>query len=187
MNGIRELTTKRLLLRKPVQKDAELLHRELGCNPEITRYTGWNPYRTPEAAKEKVLQDIENNEKPGNYSWIIERDGEAVGTIGAYGYDPDIVSIEIGYSIFRNAWGYGYASEAAKRVVKFLIEEEEINRVHAWCHDGNQASAKVLEHAGLKQEGLLKQAMRNPDGTLADQRLYGVVKGEFIEAQQFDR
>ena len=33
-----------MLIRKCKLEDATILHRELGCNPEMLRYTGWNPY-----------------------------------------------------------------------------------------------------------------------------------------------
>lgn len=102
-----------------------------------------------------------------------------VGTVGAYGYEPDISSIEIGYSIFRSAWGNGFASETVSEVLRYLFENEKINRVHAWCHSENKASSKVLERAGLRQECLLKQAMKNLDGSLADQKLYGVIFSEW--------
>ena len=179
---MRTLETKRLILRQVSLKDAGILYQELGCYPEMIRYTGWNPYNSEESATEKIKQDIANSEREGFYSWIIEADGRPIGTIGAYGYDQEISSIEIGYSIFRAEWGHRYASEAAARVVKFLIHEEGINRVHAWCHCENLASAAVLESAGLRQEGLLRQAMRNPDGTYADQKLFGIVKDDYDKA-----
>lgn len=179
-SGIMEkLKTKRLLLRKLHYQDADLLYRELGCNPEITRYTGWNPYFTLNAAKEKVAGDIANYGKIGCYSWMIQCGNRAVGTVGTYGYEADISAIEIGYSIFQFAWGNGFASEAVCEVVKFLFESKKINRVHAWCHADNAASARVLEKAGMKQEGLLKQAMRSADGSLADQKLFGIIQDEW--------
>lgn len=174
-----ELMTQRLILRKLRIEDAATLYQELGCNPDITRYTGWNPYVTLDTAREKVAGDISNYDKTGCYSWIIQWGHKVVGTVGAYNYEPDISAIEIGYTVFQSAWGNGIASEAVKEVVRYLIEDEKINRIHAWCHADNKASTKVLEKAGLKQEGLLKQAILDPDGSLANQKLYGIVREEW--------
>lgn len=179
MDGTIKLTTKRLILRKETMADAELLYNALGCDPQITQYTGWNPYATRASASEKVAEDIRSYEKPGCYAWIIQHGEEVVGTVGAYDYDPDASSIEIGYSIFRASWGNGFASEAVSEAVRYLFENERINRVHAWCHSENAASSKVLERAGLRQEGLLKQAIRNSDGSLSDQKLYGAIYKEW--------
>lgn len=176
---MKELKTARLVLRGLNRNDAAVLYRELGCDPEITRYTGWNPYSTLEEALEKVEEDIANYGIEGCYSWIIQLDGEAVGSIGAYGYEPEVSSVEIGYSIFRKAWGKGYASEAAAEVVRFLLEDERINRVHAWSSADNAASVRVLEKAGLKREGLLRQAMLNADGSMMDRMLFGIVREDW--------
>lgn len=173
------LTTKTLTLRKERMEDAEILYHALGCDSEITKYTGWNPYSTPASAREKVAEDISNYKKEGCYAWIVQYGEEVVGTIGAYDYEPDISSIEIGYSIFRSAWGNGFATEAVSEVIRFLFENKKINRVHAWCHSENIASSKVLEKVGFRQEGLLKQAVKNIDGSLSDQKLYGLIREQW--------
>lgn len=173
------LNTDRLLLRPERMDDAAVLYHELGCNPAITEYTGWNPYPTFEAAQKKIADDIEEYEKGRGYSWVIELDGNPVGTIGAFGYQPDVSAIEIGYSIFEQAWGQGIASAAVSEAVRFLIKDAGINRVHAWCHIDNKGSQIVLEAAGLKKEGRLKQAMLSADGKPADQLLYGIVSSEY--------
>ena len=180
MNGTVQISTKRLILRRVTLEDVDTLHRELGCNPEMIRYTCWNPYTTPESTRIKVENDIQGYEKEGCYAWIIQYRENVIGTIGAYGYDPEMSSIEIGYSIFQNYWGQGFATEAAGEVVRYLIMDERINRVHGWCHADNIASARVLTHAGMKKEGLLRQAMKNPDGSYADQRIFGIVREDYI-------
>lgn len=180
MNGTVQLHTKRLLLRKATPEDAAILHRELGCNPEMIRYTCWNPYATSESTRAKVESDIQGYQKEGCYACIIQFGENIIGTIGAYGYDSEMSSIELGYSVFQKYWGQGFAAEAVGEVVRYLIMDEKINRVHAWCHADNTASAKVLVHAGMKKEGLLRQAMRNPDGSYADQKLFGIVREDYV-------
>lgn len=160
MNGTVQISTKRLILRRVTLEDVDTLHRELGCNPEMIRYTCWNPYTTSESTRIKIKNDINGYEKEGCYAWMIQYGENVIGTIGAYGYDPEMSSIELGYSIFQKYWGHRFASEAAYEVVRYLMLDEKINRVHAWCHAGNAASAKVLTHAGMKEEGLLRQAMK---------------------------
>lgn len=179
MKGTIQMTSRRLLLRRVDIKDADILYKELGCNPAITRYTGWNPYASPALARKKVEQDIARYSEEGTYAWLIQYKEEAVGTIGAYGYNSDLSSIEIGYSIFQRFWGNGFASEAADEVVRYLIQDEGMHRVHAWAHVENAASVRVLLHAGLKQEGRLRQAMKNPDGSYADQLIFGIVEKEY--------
>ena len=156
-------------------EDAEILHKFLGSDTEMSKYTGWNPYITLSSTLQKIEQDIQNSETKDFYSWVIQSKEEIVGTIGAYDYESQTNSIEIGYSIFRNAWGKGYATEALSRVIRYLFEKKSINKIHAWSHIENVASQKVLEKAGLKKEGIKK----NVDEGAVERVIYGIVRDEW--------
>ncbi len=133
-------------------EDAEDIYKYMGCNPEITRYTGWNPYQTLKDTIQKIERDIYADD--GSYSWVIKKGDEFVGTIGAYDYNPEDRSIELGYSIAHHFWGNGYAGAAAKAVVSFLLDNDHIDAVRAWSHKDNLASIRVLQGAGFEQTGM---------------------------------
>ena len=40
-------------------QDAADIYQYMGCDPEITKYTGWNPYQSLQNTTEKIEQDIE--------------------------------------------------------------------------------------------------------------------------------
>lgn len=161
-------------LRKCTIEDAQILHKELGCNPEMMKYTGWNPYSTLDAAR-KFLEFNVNSED--GYSWIIEEDGEAVGTIGAYDFNSEDGSIEIGYSIFQKSWGKGYASEAVNKACSILFSGENIKCIKAWSAVDNAESARVLEKNGFRKT-MVKEAAINVDGESYDQIIYERLKTE---------
>lgn len=152
-NGTIRLTTDRLVLRRYIPEDAEALHREFGAKEEMTRYSGWDPYATPEMARETVERFIAAYEEPDFYGWAIETEARLVGTIGAYDHDPATGSIEVGLSIARDCWGKGYATEALQRVLEYLTAEEGIQTVTAWCAAENVGSAKAMERAGMIRTG----------------------------------
>ncbi len=133
-------------------EDAENIYKYMGCDSEITRYTGWNPYQTLQATIQKIEGDIRGDD--GSYSWVIKKDGEFVGTIGAYDFNAEDLSIEIGYSIARHFWGNGYARAATKAVAAFLLDYEHVNTIRAWSHKDNVASIKVLMSAGFEKIGM---------------------------------
>ena len=93
------------------------------------------------------------------YGWAIEYDGRLIGTIGAYDYDPESDSIEIGASIRRDDWGKGYGGEAAKAVIDHLTSGEGISCVKAWCASDNKGSAKIMERAGMQLVSTEKGAL----------------------------
>ena len=146
-HGSAEIATENLFLGKYRPEDAEDLYKEFGCDPAMYRYSGWNPYATPEMAKETVERFIESYSDPHFYGWAIEWDGYFAGTVGAYDYKDD--TVEVGFSIAREYWGKGYAAEALSAVLDHLFDHEGMKCVTAWCSSENIASRKTLEKAGM--------------------------------------
>ena len=87
--------------------------------------------------------------------WMIEvaETKEVVGTVGAFireGWTPDI---ELGWTLYRNAWKKGYALEAATAVRDYALREWKASRVIAHIARGNAASIAVAERLGMQDEG----------------------------------
>ena len=154
MAGTIPLKTPRLLLRRHVAEDTGLLNQNFGTDAAMYRYSGWNPYATPEQAWETVQRFIDSYADPHFYGWAIERERRMIGTIGAYDYDQDKSQIEVGFSIERASWGKGYAAEALQAVLEYLTVQEGIARVTAWCASDNIASKRTLEKAGMRLSGV---------------------------------
>lgn len=64
--------------------------------------------------------------------------------------------IEIGYFFKRSAWGRGYATEASRRLLKFVFEETPLKEVVATFHKDNLASRNVLEKSGFIDRGTMR-------------------------------
>ena len=120
-------------------------------------YSGWNPYATLEMARENVRGFIDSYEDDHTYSWIMDIDDVIVGTIGAYDDKDD--QIEIGFSVVPGWQRRGLATEALKKVLEYLTENEKISCVTAWCAAENIGSRKVLEKAGMQFLGTEKHAI----------------------------
>ena len=147
-HGTAELWTERLILRRYRPEDAEPLHQRLGTDPAMAQYSGWNPYATFETAQETVRRFIAGYDDEHFYSWVMDVDDIIVGTIGAYDYQED--HIEVGFSIIQDWQGRGLATEALRKVLEYLTENEGIPRVTAWCASENIGSRRVLEKAGMR-------------------------------------
>ena len=157
VHGSAELWTERMTLRRYRPEDADDLHRYLGKDPAMVAYSGWNPYATLEMAQETVRDFISSYENDHTYSWIMDIDDVIVGTIGAYDYKDD--QIEIGFSVVKGWQGRGLATEALKKVLEYLTENEGISCVTAWCAAENIGSRNVLEKAGMQFLGTEKHAI----------------------------
>lgn len=71
--------------------------------------------------------------------------------------------MQFGYCLARDAWGRGYATEAAKAFVETVFANPAIYRIQAFCDIENTASARVLEKIGLSHEGTLRRYMVLPN------------------------
>lgn len=163
MNGTLPLKTERLLFRRYTEDDAYGLYRDFGTDEKMYEYSGWNPYETEEAARKTVQQFIDSYENKRFYGWAIESGGQLVGTVGAYDYEPQENSIEIGISIARKHWGKGFAGEALQRVLSYLTAEEGIETVKAWCAEPNTGSRRAMERAGMVETSRERAALQIGD------------------------
>ena len=179
MSGTKEMRTSRLLLRKHTKADAKPLHENFGKDPAMFEYSGWNPYATPEMAEKTVAELIANYEDPRVYAWAIEHDGRLVGTIGAYDYDADKNAIEVGMSIAKASWGKGFATEALATVLHYLVHDEKIATVTAWCASDNIGSRRALEKAAMVKAKIEKDALAIGDATF--DRIWYEYPGEGTE------
>jgi RimJ/RimL family protein N-acetyltransferase len=72
-----------------------------------------------------------------------------------WNYKPDINEVELLYGYTKNSWGKGYATEAAKSVIDFGLNECNIKSISACVNPHNMSSQKILQKLGMKQCGNL--------------------------------
>lgn len=109
-------------------------------------------------------------------SFALEVDGKAIGGIGIE-IRPDVYrrSAEIGYWLGRPYWGRGIATEAVQEISKWAFERFDLCRLFAEVFAWNPASMRVLEKAGYRREGCLRQSVTK-DGRTIDAYLYALVR-----------
>ena len=76
--------------------------------------------------------------------------------IGSIGLGRDGDEVELGYWIARGHWGQGYATEAARAVLN-LARALGHRRIIATHFADNAASGRVLEKAGFRSTGAIRQ------------------------------
>jgi RimJ/RimL family protein N-acetyltransferase len=60
---------------------------------------------------------------------------------------------EIGWTLGREHWGKGYATEGARRALDYAFTELDKDHVISCIHRDNAASIRVAERLGEKPEG----------------------------------
>jgi [ribosomal protein S5]-alanine N-acetyltransferase len=181
------LTTERLLLRPFEPGDATVV-RALAGHPDVARTTLNIPHPYPEGAAEAWIATHAGNAATGlGYTWAMVRhtDGLLMGSISLM-VTAAHRRAEMGYWLGVPYWNQGYTTEAARRVVAFGLDEVGLHRVQATCLPRNVASARVMEKAGLRFEGLLRGYIQKQD-RFEDIAIYGLVRHERADDRAEDR
>ena len=152
--------------------DTELF-LDLDQDPEVMRYINGGIVSTPETietwyiprlaayadqdkgwglwgVREKVTQNF--------VGWILVR------PMGFFGGDRDDENLELGWRFKRESWGKGYATEAARSVMRAL-EEIGYRRFSAIAMPENAASINIMQKLGMEfeREGLDPESKNEGD------------------------
>ena len=153
-----ELETERLSLRAIKKSDLNDIH-EYASNPKTSQFLLWEKHASVEYTK-KFVDIVLTKYKFGEYhDWaiVLKENQKMIGTCGFTRIDGENSIAEIGYVLNPTYWGYGLATEAAKKIVDFAFNVLGVNRVEARFLFGNEASLNVMRKIGMKFEGYLRE------------------------------
>ena len=170
------LLTPRLILRPFEDRDAQAMFAIMS-DDETTKYLRVNPYESPEQAQ----QWIERCTREGDGEHFrraveLKETGEYIGDVRVKINQKDN-SGEIGFTVSREYWGKGVASEAVREVIAYLMGECGINRIAAAHSVKNHASGGVLRKVGMQYEGMARELYRNRMG-YHDCHRYAILKSD---------
>ena len=108
----------------------------------------------------------------------IEIEGVLAGSIGAY-FQEDVhrKNMEIGYFLAEEYWGKGIMANVIRCMAKYLFGNFDIVRIYAEPFASNTASRRVLEKAGFRLEGVLKNSIIKND-IVQDSCIYAILREE---------
>ena len=65
----------------------------------------------------------------------------------------------LGYRIFNNYWGQGYAKEAVAAIIDIGFKDLKLHRIEAGIEPGNKRSIRLAKSLKMRREGLKKHAI----------------------------
>jgi RimJ/RimL family protein N-acetyltransferase len=169
------LETARLILGGYSESDIPELVSLIGAR-KVAATTARIPHPYGEKEAREFLAGAARENEHG-FAIRLRSNGRLVGGIGLH---PDIEQwrAELGYWIGVPFWGNGYATEAAREVVRYGFENLKLNRIFATYFRGNEASGRVLKKIGMRYEGRMRQAAFRWD-RFFDLELYSILREEF--------
>lgn len=178
--GTITIETKRLILRKFKEDDAEAAFRNWESDSRVTEFLRWQNYTRQEDVMPVLRHWIKSYQNPDFYQWAIEFKelGEPIGTISAVDKNERLAIVHIGYCIGSKWWHQGITSEAFAAIIPFFFNEVKVNRIESQHDPNNPNSGKVMLKCGLKYEGTLRQADFSNRG-IVDAAMYSILASDF--------
>lgn len=165
------ITGSRLELARFDDGDVGAVHA-FASDPVVCRFTGWGPNTLDET---RAFVADATRRRSDRYDLAVLRGDELIGSASVWTTSPENLVGELGYTIRRDCWGRGYASEVARLLVDLGFERLGLERLEATCDPANTASVRVLEKAGLQREGL-RRGLYLVRGRRRDRLMFGCLR-----------
>ncbi len=116
----------------------------------------WRPYTRQASDRLADLADADL-ERQGWGLWALEerKTGRFLGFTGLArptfeaSFTP---AVEIGWRLSRPAWGFGFATEAARAAADFAFDELKLDELVSYTAEGNTRSRAVMHRLGMRRD-----------------------------------
>jgi RimJ/RimL family protein N-acetyltransferase len=147
--------TDRLLLRRWRASDREPF-AAINADPEVMRHIGSGAVLGRGLSDDMVVRFEREWEQRGFGLWALSaRDDPDARLLGFCGltvpmFLPSVLpAVEVGWRLARDAWGQGYATEAARAAVDFGFTEGVAEEILAIVDPRNERSLRVCAKLGM--------------------------------------
>jgi RimJ/RimL family protein N-acetyltransferase len=146
------LRTERLVLREWRDADRDDW-AALNADPEVMEFFPATLDRAQaDAAFDRISAALSSR---GWGLWAVELEGRFLGFTGlsTVGFEAHFTpATEIGWRLRRDAWGHGFATEAARAVTRFAFDEMALAELVSFTSVGNARSRTVMERLGMTSD-----------------------------------
>ena len=145
------LRTRRLVLRPWTDADREPF-AAMGRDPEVMRYfPGLLDRAASDAFVDRCMQRFADC---GWGLWVVDEGGFRgfTGLNPAPDALPCAPAVEVGWRLARDAWGHGYATEAAQAALSYGFEELGLGEIVSFTATLNARSIAVMQRLGMTRD-----------------------------------
>jgi RimJ/RimL family protein N-acetyltransferase len=178
------LETERLLLRPFDAGDLDALFA-IHSRPDVARYLYWRPRTRDEvrtALEEKIRgRGIGSVGDSLTLAVVLRATTELIGECNLHLLSDEHRQGDIGFIVHPDHHGRGYATEAARVMLRLAFEDLELHRVIGRLEARNTASARVLEKLGMRREAHLVEN-EYVKGEWQSELVYAILDREWLRS-----
>lgn len=178
--GTQDIHTNRLLLRRFIENDAQMMFDNWASDDDVTRYLTWPTHKDFEVTRSIIAEWANSYENIEYYMWaiVLKDSNEVIGSISVVNLSNHFEQCEIGYCIGKAFWDKGITTEALRGVIAYLFNEVGFERISAIHQSENVASGKVMKKASMQYEGRMRKFHKNLNGQFVDCDSYAILKDD---------
>jgi ribosomal-protein-alanine N-acetyltransferase len=145
--------SERLALRRFTIGDLDLLH-SLNGDAEVMQHMGGVKTREESETmlRKRILAYYDEHPVLGVWASIEKSSGACIG-MHLLNHIQGESFIQVGYVLFREYWGRGYATEMCIELLRYGFSELQLPRIVGITDLANTGSQHVLEKSGLRRNG----------------------------------
>ena len=173
------LKTERLDLFNYEVKDAADLF-ELQTDPVVMAYMDRPMPKDLAEVQQKIKEIRKDFENKKGINWTIRLKGQSkvIGYIGFWNIDHKNHRVEIGYSLKKEYWNKGLATEAAGALINFAFETLQAHSICANINPNNKPSRALLNKLGFRQEAYFREDYYH-EGQFLDSAIFGLIESDW--------
>jgi RimJ/RimL family protein N-acetyltransferase len=183
------LETQRLVLRNWEERDRDVFF-EINSDERVMEFY---PYRRTRQQADAIFDEWRTEidaSSFGKFPVELKETGECMGYCGLVHAQAEPVlppdTVEIGWRFAARYWGKGYASEAARELLRYGFLDQGLNEIVSFTIPANQRSQAVMKRIGMTRDlGSDFDLPRIPDDKPAFKRhvLYRLTKANWERGQ----
>jgi RimJ/RimL family protein N-acetyltransferase len=155
---MKHLESERLCLRPFELNDFDAVHA-WATDELVTRYTPWGPNSEEDTRGflERAIAGARDANSHYSEFAIVERaSAQVVGGCGLSGRRIQFREYEIGWTVNREFWRRGFATEAGGLAVQYAFSDLGAHRLYATIDFENEASMGVARKLEFREEGYFR-------------------------------
>ncbi len=146
------IQTARLSLRPYTPDDRDALHA-MWTEPAVRKYLFDDKVVSPDWVASEIQDSIRLFEDHGMGQWGVRpQDGDRLIGFCGYRFFHEPPELQLLYGLHPRVWGRGFATEAARAVMRYGFEQLGFHRIVASANAPNTDSISVMENTGMRFE-----------------------------------